>query len=689
VDSKSTETNLGGDYEDQLIFSLLRGLSASRGFGRRDDAFRTGIACRHDHLDLEEHAIDSIGEYLCAMSNSKSGMFYFKSTLASRWVSLIRRSAEKFDLDLRFILAYRHPAAVEASFSRAFDLEKNVGLKIWARRNSEAVLCMPKSSFLLVDYDSWRSSGEAEVQAMQLVYFLHLEASVGKAELKSALESLHFPVNSENQVEPDTHISEGFRNLWRNLDAYRTEASDFNYSLLKASAIEVRVKLDQNASNDQPQYRGIQEEDLLNIAAAIKQEGLPSGSKEKPKKRKPAPDFEASRRSTTSIKLKVSEGLRLAYRAFTEVLIISVTPIYSFLWRGSVTVLVGERDGQYAQDNGYYFCKWIEEELSNKGHVNWFYVTREPDNVQEDWIKPHVIPYDSVTHRIIQGVSDIWAYTNSVRDVLSRNVRSSGVRVFLRHGVALLSNGKHIARYPDSHDVICCISEQEKDILSSKSIKPVSSDTFLVSGQPRFDFFDERAVKQRFILYCPTWRYDLKSADRKTFLESQYWRSIHSLTRDKFLLETLRAKGIKLLVRVHFNAAQHVPLSESTDVVEFSNRGNLHDQLNDCSLLITDYSSVFWDVIYQQKDVILLQEDRDAWLEERGRRSFNLPDSEIIFPIFESRRDAVQYIIKCVDSDFEYLRSNRSCYRSTYFANLPENASRTIFDHAVTLINSK
>jgi GT2 family glycosyltransferase len=293
--------------------------------------------------------------------------------------------------------------------------------------------------------------------------------------------------------------------------------------------------------------------------------------------------------------------------------------------------LIGERDGEFAGDNGFFFIKWI---IKNAPEIDAYYLTDEPKKAAQFLTADRIIKRDSSQCETLIKTASAVFYTNQINDITQEDLIPPGViKVFLRHGIAIYSAGKHLIRHFNNHDIICCMSFMEKKIIANEiashhNILPEKAMSWLhLTGQARFDYYfnnNYNPFDGEFVYYSPTWRNNLKKATRDQFIASPYWSSIYNLITNLKLLECLQKHGVMLRVNLHFNVKHH--LDKSLFESQFNNKYVqfefdedfiVHDYLRACKVLITDYSSVMWDVYCQNKPVILFQTDYEEFSSQR------------------------------------------------------------------------
>lgn len=129
------------------------------------------------------------------------------------------------------------------------------------------------------------------------------------------------------------------------------------------------------------------------------------------------------------------------------------------------------------------------------------------------------------------------------------------------------------------------------------------------TGLARFDYlYDAKPVNQ--ILVMPTWRTFIHNEN--DLIRSEYFQRWQKLLLDERLNAILKKKDITLLFYMHYEMQKYSELFRTTsDHVVIAQFGDYDVQtmLKDSKLLITDYSSVFFDFAYMRKPAVYYQFD--------------------------------------------------------------------------------
>lgn len=358
--------------------------------------------------------------------------------------------------------------------------------------------------------------------------------------------------------------------------------------------------------------------------------------------------------------------------------------------------LIGERSDT-AQDNSYHFFKWVRK---NKRRRNVYYVI---DGASADYakLKPHghVLKLNSLKHRLyllhatkLIGSYDSESYLvpEGYRKVLFLHRFGELLkyqRVFLQHGVTYNDVSAGVAQAVTSYDLIITSSPQERNWLA---VEAGYGDRAALAGFPRFDALQQDRTGRPRILLMPTWRqwivtasYKRQSGPAKTpFNQSEYFRFYRSLLGDPRLLAALDRFGVDLEFFPHYEIRPHLHLfnidSPSIQIADPKGR-NVQQAMKECSLLVTDYSSVFFDVAYMGTPLVYVPFDEDDFYGRHYKRGhFNL-ERDGFGPVCRTVDQAVDEVIDLMARGFP-VDSRYRMRAETFFAYRDQENCARVFE---------
>lgn len=201
------------------------------------------------------------------------------------------------------------------------------------------------------------------------------------------------------------------------------------------------------------------------------------------------------------------------------------------------------------------------------------------------------------------------------------------LRVNVWHGMPM----KDIGLLPSRDDLVIAMSKESQRILTSAFDLP--SENIVITGQPKNDILfhpidrpkslDKWGKACRIVTYMPTYR-----GSFNTILE--YTRSnptgffldkcLHGSLRELFA-SLLEEQNLVFVIKPHLRN-RPVPAGLSRVVVmdEYTNSENTldsHELMSITDVLITDYSSVYFDFLLTDRPFILYTPDLDAYLQSQ------------------------------------------------------------------------
>ena len=296
--------------------------------------------------------------------------------------------------------------------------------------------------------------------------------------------------------------------------------------------------------------------------------------------------------------------------------------------------LVYEKYCKMAQDNGFCFFKYCMDNDMEKvlGRSIYYVIDKsQKDYAKLEPYKDHVLQYMSIKHMVYLLAARLLISSDSrkhgcawrsTESVIRKKVLKSKRSVFLQHGVFGLKRSnefKHGTR--GGTDLFIASNELEKGfIMDNMGYK---AEEVAVTGLARWDILEDRSAQsdKKRILVMPTWRKWLEDTTDEIFLESEYYHKYMDLINSDKLAKLLERHDLWMDFYVHPKISEQIKqFSAKSDRVRLIPFGSepLNELMMDCSLLVTDYSSVCWDVYYMSKPVIFYQFDLAKYNEAQG-----------------------------------------------------------------------
>ena len=258
--------------------------------------------------------------------------------------------------------------------------------------------------------------------------------------------------------------------------------------------------------------------------------------------------------------------------------------------------------------------------------------------------------------------------------------------IFLQHGIIkddlsawLHKNNKNIKIFVTS-------APAERDSIINGNYN-YGEDVVKLTGLARYDLLENK--REKLVVVVPTWRKSIKkSYDINTtsvyfdgFVETDFFKFYNSLINDERLLSKMREKGYKGLFCLHpIHSKQSVDFG-ANDVFDV-NHGfvNYNKIFSTGALMVTDFSSTFFDFGYLGKPTVYSQFDKDTFFESHSyTEGYFSYEKDGFGPVCYDLDTTVDAIIASLDRDCEiedkYLDRIKSFYGFT-----DKNNCKRIYD---------
>lgn len=229
--------------------------------------------------------------------------------------------------------------------------------------------------------------------------------------------------------------------------------------------------------------------------------------------------------------------------------------------------------------------------------------------------------------------------------------------VFLQHGVTYLKahekGSTFIKDKEGEPDYILVGGKKEKDIVVD--MLNLEEERVLNVGLPIFDKIKYSHINKdsdNIVTIMLTWKaYEEHLQD---FTKSTYYQTTVAIY--EMLKPLIGGENIRIVAHPKFTK-----LLASTDIADSIWQGSIADVLHETKMLITDYSSVCYNVFYQGGGVVFYQPDL-AFYEESNGKLIPSPDEYIGHRVF-SERSLKEVVNKAITPqrkiDLKYLRTKQ------------------------------
>ena len=282
-----------------------------------------------------------------------------------------------------------------------------------------------------------------------------------------------------------------------------------------------------------------------------------------------------------------------------------------------------------SDDNAEHLFKYANQQKD--GIEKYFVLSKSSPDYSRVSKFGKVIGFNSFKHRLLYLFADKVISSHPDESILSpffsyekgkdqrkyfNSLVTSGT-YFLQHGVTKDNISKWLKKYDKNLKLILTVSDDENDSFLDEGYN-YDENIIQPLGFPRFDNLKSNPKNK--ILIIPTWRNYLEG-NKSLFKNSPYFKSLNDLINDERIISLCEEHNYEIIFKPHpkLNTViseeegdeKYIDLFEFNDYIKLSVDENYQDLFEKGSLLITDYSSVFFDFAYLKKPVIYYQPNDD------------------------------------------------------------------------------
>lgn len=284
-----------------------------------------------------------------------------------------------------------------------------------------------------------------------------------------------------------------------------------------------------------------------------------------------------------------------------------------------------------ADDNAEHFYRYIKEHQPN---VNAYFLLNKSSS---DWARLKaegfaLIEFGSLQHRLalLNAKFLLSSHANpAIVNYLPRKHFSDIMKykfVFLQHGVTKDDQSEWLNSR--KIDFLVTAGKPEFDDIAKKGRYRYTSKEVILTGFPRYDNLQKLESKRK-ILIMPTWRKSLagellkKSSKRiknENFNDSDFCKQWGGFLKSDNLKSLVKAHDYEVIFLPHPNLVDYLEDLSIPDYIniESLDKCSIQKLFKETDVLITDYSSVAFDVAYMRKPVLYFQFDKNTFFAEHS-----------------------------------------------------------------------
>lgn len=358
-----------------------------------------------------------------------------------------------------------------------------------------------------------------------------------------------------------------------------------------------------------------------------------------------------------------------------------VYPIAKILYGRAKNWIICER-GFDAQDNGYFFFKYLKDMHPEINPI--FLIKRNSPDFGKVSKLGKVAAYGSLKHFVlvigcpVKISTHLFGYAPWIQmSLYFRRHKTHDVHVFLQHGII---KNEHEGLHGDvckSLNLFVCGAKPEYEFV--KKTFDYEQQIPKYTGLPRFDNLLNFKTKKQ-ILFMPTWRRDLVDLSEDQFVKTDFYKNWDALLKSKKISQKCLETNITIKFYLHSSLQKYSSLFTNSNIAEIIHFGDepVQTLLKESKLLVTDYSSVYFDFAYMGKPTVYFQFDEGTFNQVHYSKGYFDYHKNGFGNVCKSETQAIDEIIKIIENNFSI--DNKFCDRiNDYFVYRDTNNCDRVF----------
>ncbi|GAB1409750.1 hypothetical protein MASR1M90_09040 [Desulfovibrionales bacterium] len=344
-----------------------------------------------------------------------------------------------------------------------------------------------------------------------------------------------------------------------------------------------------------------------------------------------------------------------------------------------------------ADDNAEHLYRWV---MRNKPEINAWFVLREesPDwpRLQKEGFR--LIPFGSMEHnvlfltatKLISSQMDTYIYA-WLEDKYYSDLKKFKY-ISLQHGV-IKENLSPWLNTIDMDVFVTTTGDEYHSIIDDSTDYVLTRKEVIRSGLPRHDALLAVPQPEKRIFVMPTWRADLvgqwdgKGQRRDynpNFMASQFAQAWKSLLFSDKLKALLQKHGYELVFWPHPGFIDYLDEFQLPENIRQPHKESIQDLLKTSAFLITDYSSIAFDMAFMLRPTLYYQFDSltEFSLRQNRRPGYFSYEKDGFGPVCNSEKEVVGWIEKLIMTDSSIVNSYLQRIKNTFSIRDGKNCER-------------
>lgn len=334
-----------------------------------------------------------------------------------------------------------------------------------------------------------------------------------------------------------------------------------------------------------------------------------------------------------------------------------------------------------ARDNGYWFYQYVRTEHPEQECI--YAISSKSPDIEKIKRLGEWVEFGSLKHWIL--------YLASSKKISSQKAGNPNAavfyflevygllkdrRVFLQHGI-IKDDLKWLYYNVTRMDRFICGAYPEYKYVEETFGYPEGNVCY--TGLCRFDGWHVKSQqKKHMIVIMPTWRKWIADEDdrlekyegTRVIPETEYFKTWVAFLRDPAIERIAAEHDIQFIFYPHRDMQKYIEFfPQSTRFLRTASAQNMDIQeiLRDASMMITDYSSVFFDMLYMKKPVVFYQFDYNRFRKGQYEEGYFDYSNNPFAKSYRDRESVFKAVEQYISNDFavsqSYLEAHKDYFR--------------------------
>ena len=258
-------------------------------------------------------------------------------------------------------------------------------------------------------------------------------------------------------------------------------------------------------------------------------------------------------------------------------------------------------------------------------------------------------------------MSDFEKIINNV-DYLKYLKINHGVRYFKKYLVEYEINNMKLSKY---HSIIT--SPYEYNLF--KSILHLNDTHLFKAGLPRYDRF-QNINKNKSENQCILIAFTYRSYENEIYQKSLFKKNLEKLFKDQTLISFLEKNKIDLIyIPHHYDILRQRPFDANNfHYIKYKTQKDLSHFVEQCSLCVTDFSSISFDFMFQNKPTLFYLIDLNDTIDFFEKQYMTIKNETFYFRnVFTEQQSLIEKIKYYINNKFIIDNELKSNYESLFY----------------------